>query len=229
MRILHVADLHLQHAWFDWIASHCGEFDLLVIAGDLQDAFSHTPMHDQARTITTWLLLLAAPVVVCSGNHDHWIAPRGDPCGEGGWLRRLRRKGKVIGVDGATVCFQGLKIAVNGWLQKPHPRERIDVLVTHAPPAGCSCASGSERRDVGDPESGDATKLFPPRLLLAWHVHEPGRLWCRWPASTEGTLVLVPGCNEHTDIVPAHWIVDTDAQLAVHNSGQTAELPRAQP
>ncbi len=37
MKILHVADLHLDHDWFDWVAGHSVDYDLLVIAGDNED------------------------------------------------------------------------------------------------------------------------------------------------------------------------------------------------
>lgn len=56
MRVIHVAALHLRHDWFDWVASHCRGFEMVVIAGDLQDAFSNISMHAQAKAITRWLL-----------------------------------------------------------------------------------------------------------------------------------------------------------------------------
>jgi Icc-related predicted phosphoesterase len=224
MRILHVADLHLQHAWFDWVASHGTEFDVLVIAGDLQDAFSNTPMHDQARAISKWLLALETPTIVCSGNHDYWTSvPRVvDRDAEAAWLRRLVGKGKLV-VDGDLVDLGGLSITANGWLHVPNLPFGATVVVTHAPPAGCPCAQ-TAGDDIGDPVIWNSLSSRPPRLLLCGHVHQPRWLWCRWPSGSETTLVLVPGCDEQTEI-PAHWVIDTDEQLATHSSGQRVSSP----
>jgi len=226
VKILHLADLHLQHDWFDWVASSGArsQFDLIVIAGDLQDAFSNTPMHDQARAISKWMAdLRPTPIVVCSGNHDFWSASGSpDPDAEGGWIRELkwnRMKARVVGVDGNIIDFHGLRIAVNGWLQVPAIDGPIDILVTHAPPVGCDCSIGAESHDVGDPELWDALKYNPPRLMLCGHVHQPRCTWCRWPPpDNPTTLVLVPGCSED-DPVPAHWIIDTDDRSAKHSGG----------
>ena len=40
---------------------------------------------------------------------------------------------------------------------------------------------------------------------------------CRWPPTTEETLVLVPGCDELADI-PPHWVVDTELGVATWHS-----------
>ena len=95
----------------------------------------------------------------------------------------------------------------------------VDVLVTHAPPAGCSCAA-SQGRDVGDPGLYESLRgRTTPTWLLCGHVHQPQRLWCRWPAPDGPTLVLVPGTNEQSD-VPAHWAVDTVHCSVAHSSGE---------
>jgi 3',5'-cyclic AMP phosphodiesterase CpdA len=225
MKILHVADLHAEHDWFDWTASQAPLFDLLVIAGDLQNGFSNTPMHDQARAISKWLLTIRTPTVVCSGNHDYWTkSPRVavDPDAEAAWLRRLAGLGSGLAVDGSTVSLGGLRIAVNGWAQIPVIETPIDILVTHAPPMGCACAGGAEGRDVGDPELWDALKFNAPRLMLCGHVHQPNKTWCRWPPPDDPTtLILVPGCDEEAKI-PNHWIINTDKKIAMHSNGWKA-------
>lgn len=70
MKILHVADLHARQPWLYWVAAHAPEYDLLCIAGDLQNAFAAEGMVPQAKRLQEWLLALPAPTVVCSGNHD---------------------------------------------------------------------------------------------------------------------------------------------------------------
>ena len=219
MKILHLADLHLQHEWFDWVSSQSRDYELLVIAGDLQNAFSGTGMHDQARAVSKWLLSLTTPTVVCSGNHDYWVSdPRVffDVAAEARWIRDLRGKGSIVGVDGDAVEFRGLRIFVNGWLQEPDAGP-FDIVVTHAPPEACACA-GADGRDHGDSCLLNALQSQPPTLLLCGHVHAPAKLSCKWPPLYPTCTVLVPGCDEQSE-VPAHWIINTDHGVAIHSAG----------
>jgi Icc-related predicted phosphoesterase len=221
MKILQVADLHNEHQWLDWVASCCVEYDLLVIAGDLQNAFSNVPMREQARLLTSWLRSLPVPTVACSGNHDYWVSdPRvsHDTAAEGRWLRLAKANSMVMSVDGDVVEHGGLKIAVNGWLKVPDLKDAVDVLVTHAPPMGCACASG-EGRDNGDPELFPAVQYNPPTLILAGHIHTPQKYACTWPPIDPTTLILVPGCDEEAEI-PNHWVIDTDERTARHSSAE---------
>ncbi len=164
-------------------------------------------MHTQAWQCSAWLLSLRTPTVVCSGNHDFWPKSRTgsvDPDAEGAWLRRLRGKGNIVAVDGDTVEFGGLRIAVNGWLQVPPLSSgHFDIVVSHSPPKGCPCASGVNGQDNGDPQIWDVLRWDPPSLLLAGHIHEPRKHWCRWPPTNPRTLVLVPGYEaDATDAGP---------------------------
>jgi predicted MPP superfamily phosphohydrolase len=221
MKILSVADLHMNHEWFDWVSSHCDEYDLLVVAGDLHNAFSNISLHEQARAASKWLLSLKTPVVSCTGNHDYWAENRNisvDVYAEGGWLRTLRRRGNIIAVDGDVVEFSGLRLAVNGWLKVPDLHERVDILVTHAPPSGCACASGLNGLDVGDPDLWSGVQDCPPTLVLCGHVHLPSKNACSWPPIDPTSLILVPGCDEQNS-VPAHWAIDTQTHTAIHSSG----------
>ena len=224
MKILFVADLHQRQDWFEWVARQSTRYEMLAIAGDLQDAFSDTSMHDQARTISEWLCALRTPTVVCSGNHDYWVQdPRCsiDVDAEAAWLRRLRGRGNIVGVDRDCFDINGLCVAVNGWLQVPRFLGRADVLVTHSPPAGCDCAICDDDQDTGDAEICSALDVYPPRLLLAGHVHKPASLYGYWPMAREGsTLVLVPGFDD-TLPSPAHWAIDTEIREARHSNGAT--------
>jgi len=222
MKILHVADLHLEHDWFDWVASHASDHDLLVIAGDLLDLRSRIPLPCQADAVAQWLLSLRTPTCVCTGNHDIWVRiPRaeGDLHSDGEWLNALRGKGSVIGVDGDMVEFGGLKIYVNGWLRKPDVVRPVDILLSHAPPSGSAVASG-DGWDVGDPEIWNAVRGHPPALFLGGHIHSGSRRADTWPAIKPTTLVLVPGVEEQSEI-PAHWVLDTVSTVATHSNGGT--------
>ena len=132
----------------------------------------------------------------------------------------LQGKGNIIGVDGDIVEYRGLRICCNGWLQVPDLDSPIDLLVTHAPPAGCQSASGAESIDVGDPELWPAVQEFPPTLVLSGHVHRPRSLACAWPPIEPTSLILVPGFAEDGE-VPNHWVIDTDTGIAQHSGGES--------
>ena len=223
MKILHLADLHRW--WFSWVEEQAPHYDLLVIAGDFLDGLSDVPMHTQAWQCSMWLLSLRTPTVVCSGNHDFWPQSRTgsvDPDAEGAWLHRLRGKRSIVAVDGDTVEFGGLRIAVNGWLQVPPLSSgHFDIVVSHSPPKGCPCASGVNGQDNGDPQIWDVLRWDPPSLLLAGHIHEPRKHWCRWTPTNRTTLVLVPGYVAYAT-APAHWLIDTAARTARHSSSRKA-------
>jgi hypothetical protein len=61
--------------------------------------------------------------------------------------------------------------------------------------------------------------------MLCGHIHHPAKLCCHWPPFDPTTLVLVPGCDEQSE-VPAHWIIDTVRKSATHSSRVTAYYPR---
>ena len=226
MRALVVADIHLKHVWFDWVTTACPAYDLVVIAGDLLNIFSNNDLNDQARAVATWLVSLRVPVAVCSGNHDWWVSSPlrvADSMAEAAWLKALRGMGAGLGVDGDVVRIGGLAVLVNGWLMVPKLREPVDIVITHAPPAGCACAIGAYGTDYGDPLLWHAIEGHAPSLILAGHVHEPRRRACRWPTPDSQTVVLVPGVEEDSP-VPAHWVIDTCARSAVHSNGAGFDL-----
>jgi Icc-related predicted phosphoesterase len=209
MRILHVADLHLR--WFDWVKANATAYDLLVIAGDLQDLFANLSAQTQALQCSEWLSTLSTPTVICSGNHDIWENPHMPSellSFKSDWLQRLGGKSSIIAADGQSVEFHGVEIASVGWLQQPVWPRSTDIVVAHAPPAASWCASeefGS--RDLGDSDLRAAINQHPTALLvLSGHVHEPRRRWSRMQGN--GSLVLVPGCDLTAE-QPWHWTIDT--------------------
>ena len=214
MKILHVADLHLR--WFDWVKAQASSYDLVVIAGDFQDAFSDLSAQTQSLRCSEWLLTLPTSTVVCSGNHDLWNDPHKPSTYlgiNGGWLRRLSGCGNIIAADGQSVEFQGLEIAVVGWSEQPQWPRSTDIVVAHAPPAACSCATEEfGMRDLGDSDLRVAINQHPTMLLvLGGHVHEPRRKWSRMPGNN--SLILVPGCDLTAE-QPWHWSIDTTAGTA---------------
>ncbi len=223
MRILHVADLHLR--WFEWVKTNATAFDLLVIAGDLQDPFSNASGAEQGRRCREWLLSLETPTIVVSGNHDYY-APLGSMSGDSlepgaQWLRNLSGRGSILAVDGESVNFPPsnptAKISSVGWAQKPDWSADTDILVTHAPPSGVDVAiEQGGTRDMGDSELWRALReKTAPRLVLAGHVHQGRSNWSRWPfgdASRRSTI-LVTGYDDSAP-EPQRWEIDLAASRA---------------
>lgn len=63
MKILHLADLHMNSNWLGWVTEEATRFDLVVLAGDLLDAFANRSMADQANAVSEWLIRVDCPVV----------------------------------------------------------------------------------------------------------------------------------------------------------------------
>jgi len=215
MRILHVADLHLDR--FEWVKEHARGYDLLVIAGDILDAFSHIPLLAQIPYCAEWLADLPVPTVVVSGNHDYFhecfLSQVLNPYAEARWITRLRGRSNVICSDGDCISFGGLRILGHGWGRGQVDTAGADIVVSHAPPQGCLCALGPSGEDFGEdfvipPKDDD-----PPKLILCGHIHQPKRTWCRWPSAGRQSLVLVPGVKQRA-ATPSHWIIDTDKGIA---------------
>lgn len=224
MKILHVADLHLDHEWLDWVANQLP--DLLIIAGDIQNAFSSISMWEQAKALTRWLEALEVPTVVCSGNHDYWGKSPNvsvDTGAAGGWIRQLAGRGKVLAVDGQRVDFSNISIYVNGWNDVPALKAHTDIVVSHAPPSGCLCATGTFTEDCGDPFLWNAVERHNPRLILGGHAHSPKDYWCKLRHDGGTALVLVPGFGSDAD-TPNHWWIHWGEQRAVHSLGDVVDF-----
>jgi predicted phosphodiesterase len=219
MRILHLADLHAEHEWFNWVASQAPLFDLIIIAGDFLNLldglhftgtyFKDPDLAGQAKRCGEWLRSVKTTTVICSGNHDFALE-------DGDWLRDLSGKGNIAAVDGDVVDFGGLRIAVHGWGQ-PYVSGRADILVTHRPPNQ-------------DTDLGDALRGCAPRMILAGSVHEPCQHCFRWPeqgalSHAPETMVLVPGVGSRYEGPPNHWIIDTATRSAKHSGERILLVP----
>lgn len=216
MRLLHVADLHLR--WFDWVKSYAIGFDLLVVAGDLNDAFARTSMARQARRCRKWLLSLETPTIVGSGNHDHYAKSPVvslDALAEARWLSGLGGQGRILAVDGESVEFAAnqrtVKVATVGWAQRPDWPTDTEIFVAHAPPSGADVAFEQDgNRDLGDSELWRALReRTAPRLVLAGHIHSPRSHCSRWPHSPPAhpSTLLIRGYDESAP-EPQRWEID---------------------
>jgi Icc-related predicted phosphoesterase len=222
MKILLFSDLHADSEWFNFVATRCADCDLLVFAGDLMNQFSRVPYRQQARTISKWLRDLKAPAIaVASGHHDWWVAQNvsSDANAEGKWIKNLRGKGRIVGVDGDFFKLGGVTFLLRGWLGEIDPFIQADVLITHAPPSQTPTAIDETGKDLGIPDVTGGWKL--PRLILCGQVHAPRSYWCK--SSTRESTVLNPGCDEESS-TPLHWIVDTEAGVATHSTGRAVNF-----
>ncbi len=167
MRILAVADEECPALWDYYTKGRLDDIDLILSCGDLK-----------ADYLSFLVTMAHAPVLYVHGNHDTSYAsfpPEGCDC-----------------IDGKLVVVNGLRILGLGGCRRYHPGEHqyteremrrrirklrfqlwrskgVDIVVTHAPPAGLG--------DADDPAHRGFESLvmlidkYQPRYLLHGHVH----------------------------------------------------------
>jgi len=223
MRILHVADIHYRLDWFDWIGQQTGNYDVLVVAGDLLNMFPHesTPLHKQARVVVDWLRALDKPAVVCTGNHDIWLTePRISPdvFAEGGWLRLCKRAGLVV--DGQDANFYGERFAAVKWGEADWP-DGASIVVCHAPPSETRVSINAEGVGWGDFEIAMRIHEKCPKYVLSGHVHDP----MEWVTLEGASYCFNPGCDCAAR-EPNHIIIDTTKKIACCHSMRQGVVSR---
>ena len=212
MRILHVADLHHKREWFRWVSREVGNYDVLVVAGDLLNAFPYetTTLPQQAKFVQDWLATLTKPAVICTGNHDTWPANplefRIDVLAEGAWLQSCR--GDDVIVDGQSASIHGERFAAVKWGDSDWP-DGTTIVVCHAPPSGTRVGINNEGMDWGDFEISMRIWEKRPTFVLGGHVHQP----MDWAVFEGASWCFNPGCDMKAP-VPNHIILDTTAKIA---------------
>jgi Icc-related predicted phosphoesterase len=220
VRVLLVSDLHYELPKFDWILERAGEFDLLVVAGDLLSASSVVPLDVQIGVALEYLNRFVAkvPTVACSGNHD--LDDRGDD-GEKltAWIQEARRAGVVV--DGDSTTIGDWTITACAWWEGPATLAHLEdalarateeraarwMWVYHSPPDGPLSLTGA--RSVGDPELPRLLERFHPDVVLCGHVHEsPFVSGGGWVAQRSGAWLFNSGQLHGAD--PAHIVIDLD-------------------
>jgi len=126
MKLIFLADLHFSLKQFDWLVAHAGEYDLIVIGGDLLDLSSSPGLDIQITVIEKYLERLTSKckLVVSSGNHD------GDSRNEGDesvaqWLQDARTDG--LYVDGDSFDLLDTRITVCPWWDGDISRGEIEA------------------------------------------------------------------------------------------------------
>ncbi len=215
MKILHVSDLHANLRWFDWLRREAAKFDLVCITGDLVGRPRDPNLGQQIAEVCARLTGLAAPLAVCSGNHDHVEYPIG-PCD---WLRRLQGPG--VWTDGARFAHLKKIFFCVPWGEPLSAAAPEEIWLCHLPPArSVTGIARLERVDFGDLELADLLHSGPgPALALSGHVHDP---WL-WHNRIGRTLVLNTG-HAPTAPWPTHHVIDLVRRTVVrHRAGMPDE------
>lgn len=229
MRVLVVADLHYTLPQYDWVQACAGDFDGVVIAGDLLELASPVSRDVQLVSVLEHLRRLRdkTQLFVCSGNHD--LTGR-DARGEKSavWMTAVRDLG--IPCDGDCFVREDLIVSVCPWWDGPcgqrevaaqladHSQQRHGqwVWIYHAPPANSptSCVGS---RTVGDSVLREWIGEYQPDAVLCGHIHNAPFLehgaWCD---RIDNTLVFNPG--RQIGPVPTHIVLDTEQRAAAWHS-----------
>lgn len=226
MRILLVSDLHYTLKQLDWVTMVAGDFELVVVAGDLLDIASIVDPDAQIAVVLEYLSRIAdkTRVVACSGNHD--LNAR-NALGEraAGWLEAATESG--VFVDGTSFGTERDLVTVCPWwdgpltcevvgLQLEHDAalvgDRQWIWVYHAPP-DASATSWTGKRHYGDEELVAWIEQHRPALVLSGHVHQsPFASDGNWIDRIGSTMVLNAG--RQIGPVPTCIEIDTEAELA---------------
>lgn len=227
MQILLVADLHYALPQFDWLASVAGDFDAVVLAGDLLESASHVPLDAQILVINAYLdkLRTQSRLFVCSGNHD--LTATSERTGErvADWLCHQHKSD--LACDGDSQMLGTMLVSVLPWWDGPATRDGVANQLSqddgrprqtwlwayHAPPADCP-VSWSGRRYFGDNALPGWIEAFRPEYVLCGHVHEA-------PFVPEGSWVHKLGsawvfnAGQQPGATPAHVILDLEQATAL--------------
>jgi Icc-related predicted phosphoesterase len=225
MKILVTADLHYNLRQYDWLVRNAARFDLVILAGDLLDAFSLVDAQVQIAVAGMYLKRLSGltRVIAASGNHD--LDGRGSD-GErtARWMAKVRAAG--VATDGDALSLEGTLFSVCPWWDGPLARERIGVQlerdaavqksrwiwVYHAPPAGSRISR--EFREFGEPELAQWIDQYRPDAVFCGHVHNaPFRHGGSWIDRRGATWVFNAG--RQIGEVPTHIILNVEANDAL--------------
>ena len=233
MKILAVSDLHFGLTQFDWVVQVAGDYDLVIIAGDLLDIGGHLDLDSQITVVVKYLRTIGAKtrLVVCSGNHD------GDEKNEmqeyiARWLQRVRAAGLIV--DGGSADLGDLHLSVCPWWDGPATRGKMQdflraekvrapgkwLWVHHAPPDGFG-VSWTGKVHAGDAFLVKTIEELAPDFVLSGHIHNsPFRDGGAWACRLGRTWVFNAG--RQMGAPPAYIVLDLEKNTA-HWSSQAGE------
>ena len=225
MRLLFVADLHYALKQFDWVVANAGDYDWVVIGGDLLDLASSLDPDLQIVVVEKYLARLRQKtrLLVSSGNHDGDARNSADES-VAGWLREAKADG--LFVDGDSIQLDGARITVCPWWDGPLSRAELEELLVreaaqvtgkwvwihHAPPDGSS-VSWTGKKLAGDEFLRGWIERFQPDIVLCGHIHNaPFYPEGSWVDRIGKTWVFNPG--RQIGESPTHISLDLEAMTA---------------
>jgi Icc-related predicted phosphoesterase len=235
MKCLLVADLHYALKQYDWLQKVAGDFDVVVLAGDLLEISSAVDRRTQIVVVRAYLEDLAqrTRLVVCSGNHD--LDARNDQDELiARWMQDLGEIGVVA--DWGRVLIGDTLVTVSPWWDGPATRDAIGrqladdaalekrrwVWVYHAPPADSPVSWGGKRH-FGDTDLAGWIAEYQPDLVLSGHVHQsPFVSGGSWADRIGRTWVFNAG--QQIGETPAHVMLNLDTAEALWFSLAGAEI-----
>ncbi|MDX6256807.1 MAG: hypothetical protein QOJ11_3141 [Frankiales bacterium] len=236
VRILVASDVHYRLQSLDWLCEVSGDYDALVLAGDLLDVANAVPVHAQIVVLESYLTRLAelTTVLAVSGNHDL------DGPGQHGeqvsrWLQRPRNG--TLYTDGQSVDLDGTRFTLCPWWDGPVTRSLVEaqlsaaaadrperwIWVYHSPPAGTPlCSDG--RRSFPDHDLAAWIEQHEPDLVFCGHIHQsPWVEGGSWYGRIGSTWAFNAG-HVRTR-VPPHIVIDTGLDAAEwFGSGEVGRL-----
>jgi Icc-related predicted phosphoesterase len=237
MKLLVVSDLHFGLGQFDWVVQQAGNYDVVIIAGDLLDIAGHLDLDSQITVVVKYLRLISAKtrLLVSSGNHD------GDEKNEtdeyiARWLLRVRAAGLVV--DGASFEIGDARFSVCPWWDGPATREAMQsflrleaakpartwLWVHHAPPDGLG-VSWTGKEHAGDAFLVGSINELQPDFVFSGHIHNsPFRAGGAWASRIGKTWIFNSG--RQLGVPPAYIEINLAQRTArwVSQAG-TEELP----
>jgi Icc-related predicted phosphoesterase len=228
MRLIFLADLHFSLKQYDWLVACAGDFDAVVIGGDLLDLASALNIDVQITVVEKYLGLLrknTRVLAVSSGNHDGDSRNAADES-VAQWLQDSRAD--RLHVDGDGFDLNGCRVTVCAWwdgdvtraeVQSQLEREAAQVRgrwiwIYHAPPEGAhTCRTA--HKSIGDAFLHQWIEKFQPDMVLSGHIHNApfveggswidriGRTWVfntgRQPGAEPTSIVI------DLDTMTAEW------------------------
>ena len=223
--MLFVADLHYTLRQYDWLTANAGDYDLVIIGGDLLDLGSALDFDVQIVVVEKYLhrIRQKTRLLVSSGNHD---GDSRNAANESfaGWLQLSRGEG--LFVDGDSAVIGDTRVTACPWWDGPVSRAELENLLEreasqktglwlwshHAPPDGAR-VSWTGKKFVGDPFLREWIERFGPDLVLSGHIHRaPFLAEGSWIDRIEKTWVLNPG--QQPGPFPTYIRLDLDVMIA---------------
>jgi Icc-related predicted phosphoesterase len=234
MRILLVSDLHYNLKQYDWVANAAGQFDLVVIAGDLLDLAGHADLDTQIVVVMKYLdrIRNMVPLLISSGNHDGDVQTQEEEF-IAAWLQRARRDN--LHVDGDSVSILEDLFTICPWPGGPVSREAMVEAIEadrsrprkrwfwlhHAPP-DASPVSWTGKTHFGDAQLNASIAEYNPHFVFSGHVHDsPFRKSGSWIDKIGETWIFNPG--REMSAQPPHIVLDLHTLRATWQSSMGTE------